>query len=240
MAEEAENSNASQKQNCVFCRIIEGQIPSKKIYEDNVCIVILDINPAHVGHALILPKDHYQIMPQVPEKDREHLFKVSKHISNAMLKHLGVQGTSIFVANGAAAGQKAPHFMIHVIPRKEKDGLFQIPKRKVPEKDLEKIQELFIKKLSEKLGRVCVSIPKKGENIVDAEIVEESIEQEQKEMQKEKIDENNEQQETNEIEKMKEIKKPAKKETKKKITEKQEKPKKEVNIDDIANMFLNR
>jgi histidine triad (HIT) family protein len=240
MAEEVENSIASQKQNCIFCKIIEGQIPSKKIYEDKVCIVILDINPAHVGHALILPKDHYQIMPQVPEKDMEHLSKVSKYISNAMLKHLGVQGTSIFVANGAAAGQKAPHFMIHVIPRKEKDGLFQIPKRKVPEKDLEKIQELFIKKLSEKLGRVCVIIPKKGENIVDAEIVDESIEQIQQEMQNKEIDENEEEQERTEIEKIEQTKKPIKKETKKKILEKKETQRNEVNIDDIANMFLGK
>ena len=224
MAEEFEDSDseqttATQKQNCIFCRIIEGQIPSKKIYEDDICMVILDINPAYAGHALILPKEHYQIMPQVPEKNIGHLFKVSKHISNAMLKYLGIKGTTIFVANGAAAGQKVPHFMVHVIPRKEKDDLFAIPKRKVSEKDLEKIQEIIIKKLSEKIGRVCVITGRKNkENIVDAEVIEEQKEE-------------------------KEIIEPKSKETKaeRKPRAREKKEKKEdINIDKIADMFLNK
>ena len=222
MAENLENLNpeqalAMQKQNCIFCRIIEGKIPSKDIYSDETCMVILDINPAHVGHALIIPKEHYQIMPQVPEKELGHLFKLSKHISNAMLKHLGVKGTTIFVANGAAAGQKAPHFMIHVIPRKEKDGLFAIPKRKVSENDLNKVQEIIVKKLSEKIGKETVAMKNKSkENIVDAEIVEEKEEDKGKIKEKEKP----------EARKTRKQNKGAKKE--------------EMNIDKIADMFLNK
>ncbi len=112
-----------QRKNCVFCHIVSGDIQSKKVYEDEECVAILDINPANPGHMLLLPKKHYSILPQVPEYTVAHLFKVAKGLSRAALKALNCQGTNFFVANGVAAGQKAPHFMIHIIPREEKDSL---------------------------------------------------------------------------------------------------------------------
>src|SRR3989338_4984837 len=84
-----------QKKQCIFCQIIAGKVQSKKIYEDDKCIAILDINPANPGHILLLPKEHYSIMPQVPESEIAHLFVVMKTISNAALRGLGVQGTNI-------------------------------------------------------------------------------------------------------------------------------------------------
>ncbi len=115
-----------QKQQCVFCQIISGKIPSKKIYEDAQSLAIMDINPAAQGHVLVLPKEHYGIMPQMPDDLLAHLMVTAKRLSQVMLKVLRVSGTTIFVANGLAAGQKAPHVMIHVIPRKEGDGLFSL------------------------------------------------------------------------------------------------------------------
>lgn len=112
-----------QKKNCIFCHIISGRVSSKKIYEDDKCIAILDINPCNPGHVLLLPKDHYAVLPQMPDDLVKHLFKVSKGISNAQLKALQAGGTNIFLANGVSAGQKAPHFMFHIIPRKENDGI---------------------------------------------------------------------------------------------------------------------
>jgi len=112
-----------QQKNCIFCHIVSGKVPSKKVYEDETCIGILDINPASLGHILLIPKTHYVIMPQVPEADLGHMFKVAKNLSGKLLSLLKAKGTNIFVANGAVAGQKAPHFMIHIIPRNDDDGL---------------------------------------------------------------------------------------------------------------------
>jgi len=164
-----------QKKQCIFCQIVAGKVQSKKVYEDDKCIAILDINPANPGHVLLLPKEHYSIMPQVPEDEIAHLFVVLKTISNAALRGLGVQGTNIIVQNGIAAGQKAQHFMIHIIPRKEEDGInFELPKKDIKESELETIQ----KKLAAKLGAVKEpkSIPNvqelikpKEEKIVEAE-----------------------------------------------------------------------
>ncbi|MFH1324832.1 MAG: HIT family protein, partial [Nanoarchaeota archaeon] len=138
-----------QKKQCIFCQIISGKVQSRKIYEDDKCLAILDINPSNPGHILLLPKEHYSIMPQVPEEEIAHLFIIAKTVSNAALRSLGIQGTNIIVQNGIAAGQKAQHFMIHVIPRKEGDGInFELPKKKMSEDDLESIKQ----KLESKLG----------------------------------------------------------------------------------------
>ena len=119
-----------QKQNCLFCQIISEAVSSSKVYEDEEAIAILDINPANPGHLLVLPKEHYTIMPQIPESTISHLFKLSKQLSQVLLKTLKSEGTNIYVANGVVAGQQAPHFMIHIIPRKINDG-FNLKQKKV-------------------------------------------------------------------------------------------------------------
>jgi len=138
-----------QKQRCIFCHIIEGKVEAKKIYEDDKVLAILDINPANPGHILLLPKEHYMILPQMPDDLIEHLFMVVKALSHLLLRILKAQGTNIFVANGLAAGQRAQHFMIHIIPRKEGDGLnFDLPENRINEDELMEIGKV----LREKLG----------------------------------------------------------------------------------------
>ena len=151
-----------QKQQCIFCQIIAGKIKSRKVYEDDKCVALLDINPASPGHILLLPKEHYSIMPQIPEQDIGHLFLVSKALSAAMLKGLKAGGTNIFVANGAAAGQRAQHFMIHIIPRKENDGIscFTMPQRQIAESDLEEIRKRMLASMSTVFG---MEVPKQEE-----------------------------------------------------------------------------
>lgn len=178
-----------QKKQCIFCQIIAGKVQSKKVYEDDKSIAILDINPANPGHLLLLPKEHYSIMPQLSEEEIAHLFMVAKTLSNAALRSLGVQGTNIIVQNGIAAGQKAQHFMIHIIPRKEGDGInFEIPQREIPEVQLEAIR----KKLAAKLGEVKQPAPRpsiqelikpKKQEVVEAQF-EEKIKEEKKEKPK--------------------------------------------------------
>jgi histidine triad (HIT) family protein len=126
-----------QRKNCVFCQIASGKIPSRKVFEDEKCVAVLDISPANLGHMLLLPKDHYSVMPQLPDELTGHLFNVAKHLSQAALKAFKLKGTTIFVANGMAAGQKAPHVLIHVIPRAFEDGIdLSMPVAKVDQKPL--------------------------------------------------------------------------------------------------------
>ena len=133
-----------QKKQCIFCQIIAGKVQSRKVYEDDSVIAILDVNPANPGHMLIMPKEHYSIMPQMPDEETGHIFAVAKALSNAALRSLEVQGSNIIVANGVAAGQRAQHFMIHLIPRKENDNLnFQVPQKTMEDSELKKIRKVL-------------------------------------------------------------------------------------------------
>ena len=141
-----------QKQQCIFCQIVSGKIPSKKIYEDEKVIAILDINPAAKGHLLLLPKEHYSIMPQIPDEDLSHLFLITKQLSKKMLQKMKVAGTSIFIANGLAAGQRAQHFMIHIIPRKQGDGVLPLNEQLQDKEMLQNIKTAVQPKLLNQLG----------------------------------------------------------------------------------------
>lgn len=141
-----------QQQQCIFCQIISGKVPSKKVYEDDKCFAVLDVNPAAIGHVLLLPKEHYAIMPQIPDEIIGYLFSIAKHISQSMLKKLRVEGTNIFVANGLAAGQRAQHFMIHIIPRKEGDRVLNLPEHLVPLEKREKAGELIGNRMNDLMG----------------------------------------------------------------------------------------
>ncbi|MEK6869603.1 MAG: HIT domain-containing protein, partial [Nanoarchaeota archaeon] len=133
-----------QKKQCIFCQIIAGKVQSRKVYEDDSVIAILDVNPANPGHMLIMPKEHYSIMPQMPDEETGHIFAVAKALSNAALRSLEVQGSNIIVANGVAAGQRAQHFMVHLIPRKENDNLnFQMPQKTIEDAELKKIRKVL-------------------------------------------------------------------------------------------------
>jgi len=143
-----------QKQNCIFCHIISGKVASKKIYEDDKVLAILDINPANPGHILLLIKEHYQIMPQIPDDEISHIFMVAKAISHVCLKALKAQGTNIFIANGMIAGQKAPHFMLHIIPRANVDEIkiFDLPEKDIPDDVSEQIRSGLTNKINELFG----------------------------------------------------------------------------------------
>ncbi len=123
LTEEQKKALEAQKAQCPFCKIVKGELESKKVYEDDLIIAVLDINPATKGHVLIMPKEHYPIMPLIPHETFVHLFNKVREINNSITKGMISVGSTIFIANGAAAGQKSQHFMLHIIPRDEKDGL---------------------------------------------------------------------------------------------------------------------
>jgi len=138
-----------QKKQCVFCQIIAGKIQAKKVYEDEKVLAILDINPANPGHTLVMTKEHYSIMPQLSDEEIAHAFMVTKSLSNAMLRSIDAQGANIIVANGIAAGQRAQHFMVHLIPRKENDGInFVLPQKTMEQSDIEMIGNKMISALT--------------------------------------------------------------------------------------------
>ena len=142
-----------QKQQCIFCQMIAGKVQVKKIYEDDICFAILDINPANPGHILLMPKEHYPIMPIIPEKEIGYIFIVARELSHALLRALGVEGTNIFVANGAAAGQRAQHFMVHIIPRMDGDNVkLQLPRKDIDEKQMQEIREIVAASMSKATG----------------------------------------------------------------------------------------
>jgi len=148
-----EELKAFQKQQCIFCQIISGKVASKKVYSDDKCSGLLDINPANPGHILLLPNEHYSIMPLMPDDELGHMFMVAKALCQVSLKALEAQGTNIFVANGAAAGQKAQHFMLHVIPRKEGDGVnINIPEKAIKDSDMKQIMDRLKPAIIKALG----------------------------------------------------------------------------------------
>lgn len=111
------------REGCIVCQLIENKIPSKKVYEDELAMAVLDVNGANPGHCFVMPKNHYSIFEQVPDIEIAKLFQISNKISSAIFEALGSQGTNIFVANGIPAGQTVAHFTVNVIPRKDNDGI---------------------------------------------------------------------------------------------------------------------
>ncbi|MFA6688217.1 MAG: HIT family protein [Sphaerochaetaceae bacterium] len=106
----------------VFSRIVAGDLPAVKLHEDDLCIVILDINPVKKGHSLVISKKPYPTVSQCPDDVLSHLMAVAKKLDAKLRKALVCDGTNILINNGPAAGQEVPHLHIHVIPRYEGDG----------------------------------------------------------------------------------------------------------------------
>ena len=107
---------------CIFCLIAGGDIPAETVYEDDEFRVILDVNPATRGHALILPKEHYANIFEIDDAVLSRLILLAKKVAGAMKDSLACDGINIIQNNGAAAGQTVQHFHLHIIPRYKDDG----------------------------------------------------------------------------------------------------------------------
>lgn len=107
--------------NCIFCKIANGEIPSKTLYEDDSFRVILDLGPATKGHALILPKEHYADLYELPEDAAGEVMKLAKKMVTKMTERLGCEGFNLVQNNGDLAGQTVFHFHMHMIPRYQAD-----------------------------------------------------------------------------------------------------------------------
>ncbi len=107
---------------CLFCKIINGDIPSYKVYEDASTYAFLDINPCSEGHTVVLPKEHLESFNDMGPEEIAALFISVSRINKAIIKVLGVDGSNIGLNVGLAAGQVIPHVHVHIIPRTEGDG----------------------------------------------------------------------------------------------------------------------
>ncbi|HIS30020.1 MAG TPA: HIT family protein [Candidatus Limivivens intestinipullorum] len=106
---------------CIFCKIANGEIPSATVYEDEDFRVILDLGPATKGHALVLPKEHWANLFELPDEVAQKGILVAKKVAGKLRDALGCDGFNIVQNNGTAAGQTVFHFHIHLIPRYEND-----------------------------------------------------------------------------------------------------------------------
>ena len=109
------------RDDCIFCKIANGEIPSATLYEDNDFRVILDLGPASKGHALILPKEHYPNLYELPDELAEKVILLAKRMIVKMTEVLKCDGFNVVQNNGACAGQTVFHFHMHLSPRYEDD-----------------------------------------------------------------------------------------------------------------------
>ena len=111
------------KDDCIFCKIANGEIPSATVYEDSVCRVILDVNPANKGHALIIPKEHFDNIYSIDAETAAKIFTIATEVAKAQKAELNPDGLNILQNNGEAAGQTLFHFHMHLVPRYIKDNV---------------------------------------------------------------------------------------------------------------------
>lgn len=111
---------------CVFCKIVEGIIPSYKIYEDDMLIAILDISQTTMGHTLVIPKKHYDNILDAPDDVLMHLSIVVRDLAKKITKNLNAKGVNILNNTNEVAGQTVNHLHVHVIPRYSKDDSIKI------------------------------------------------------------------------------------------------------------------
>jgi histidine triad (HIT) family protein len=107
---------------CIFCRIVEKEIPATVVYEDDDVLVFMDIGPIIKGHALVISKKHYDPVTETPDEVVARMHIVAKRVAQAQMNGLGADGVNIMQNNGSAAGQEVPHIHVHVIPRFSGDG----------------------------------------------------------------------------------------------------------------------
>lgn len=133
-----------KNENCIFCKIAAGDIPSATVYEDEDFRVIMDIEPASKGHALILPKEHYANLYELPEELAAKALIVAKKVITKMTDVVGCDGYNVLQNNGEVAGQTVFHFHMHLIPRyKDDDVTISWKHGALTEEMKAKIQQLF-------------------------------------------------------------------------------------------------
>jgi len=134
-------------EDCIFCKIVNGEIPCQKVYENDKILAFLDISPIHKGHTLVIPKEHHENILDIPDETLAELAKTAKKVSKAVKKATNADGFNVTQNNGAAAGQAVFHFHLHIIPRFKDDGLKTWPHKQIPEEEMKQVHEDIKKSL---------------------------------------------------------------------------------------------
>ena len=115
---------------CVFCKILLGQIPSCKVFEDDLLLAFLDLAPFNFGHTIIVPKDHHHSSTTLGDNYLSRMMQVAPRLGAAIMRATGAEGFNLLLNNGRVAGQVVPHVHLHVIPRFADDSLIMTPTTK--------------------------------------------------------------------------------------------------------------
>jgi len=131
-------AKGKDKMDCIICQLVNEEIEVTKVYEDDLAIAVMDIQPINPGHLFISPKKHVEFMSELDEELGAHMFKIAMKLANALRKsELKCDGVNLFLADGEVAGQEIPHVHLHVVPRIRGDGFslrfaesyFRLPER---------------------------------------------------------------------------------------------------------------
>ncbi len=137
-----------EQNDCVFCKIIKGEIPATKVYEDENTYAFLDISPVNIGHTLVLPKKHFTNIHDTPAEILAHVMETVKKIAQALKLSLGAEGINVNMNNDRVAGQVIFHTHVHIIPRYAEDGFEHWHgKRSYDEDEMVQTAEKIIAKL---------------------------------------------------------------------------------------------
>lgn len=126
---------------CVFCKIVNNEIPSQKVYEDAFVVAFLDINPVNPGHTLVVPKSHVENFEEASNENLSHLIIAAKKVAMAIMKAMGYKAFNLEVNNGAIAGQVVNHLHFHIVPRREDDGLTHWPGKQYKEGQMDDVAD---------------------------------------------------------------------------------------------------
>ena len=137
---------------CIFCKIVSGEIPSVKVYEDDTVFAFMDINPLNDGHLLVIPKAHAGTIHEITEADFVAVMSATHKLAAAVRKALNPEGINLMQLNGRAANQVVPHLHVHIVPRWSGDGL-SICKWEPMAGNMEKIQEVA-KRIRSEVGNL--------------------------------------------------------------------------------------
>lgn len=141
---------------CIFCRIIKGEIPAAKIYEDELVFAFMDIAPINFGHVLVIPKEHHESSSTIPEDVAGRMFRIASRIGIALKRKFDYDAFNLHLADGTAAGQVVMHAHLHVVPRGVEDDFhWNWRQLKYADGELAAMAEKLSEKLSADLAQMA-------------------------------------------------------------------------------------
>jgi len=138
-------------ESCNFCKIVSGKGHASIVYDDDSVMAFMDLHPANVGHILVVPREHWETIYDIPEKVLAELFAVVKRVSVAVKKAVGAEGISILQFNESAAGQSVRHFHVHVIPRFRGDAMSRFIRTTLGHMGFEKAERQDLDEIAKKI-----------------------------------------------------------------------------------------